>query len=325
MRALQSLTSSVVVTATFASTYPRAASRRTSARRLERRYRIGVGLSPSGSAPRSTDIRPRRSEVRQTFHGDRGTDVYVVAPLVTTGFQGRRFPARARGADSRRPSPSISRARPRAQRPMLSSPGWPNAFLGEPPTKIRQRWSPRAMLEAERHCTGGAQSSAGYASSWQGHRRRNAALVEAGCRRLRRRRDGDPRHGSRGRVRLEGGASSDSHRRNEPPARCRLWVWAAHGACHDGLHPLDAALNLLQGALAWSICAGRVTIATASSSDTRKPVDTCAWTSLQWYSTLSARTQRRPRGVRCSSPARRDRRGVSAPRPATGWESTGAR
>ena len=63
---------------------------------------------------------------------------------------------------------------------------------------------------------------------------------------------------------------------------------------HDGLHPLDAALNLLPERSLVDM-RRRVTIATASRAPPRTP-----W-KPQWYSTLS--TWQRRCGVRCSSPA----------------------
>ncbi len=63
---------------------------------------------------------------------------------------------------------------------------------------------------------------------------------------------------------------------------------------HDGLHPLDAALNLLpERSLVYM--RRRVTIATASRAPPRT-----SW-KPQWYSTLS--TWQRRCGVRCSSPS----------------------
>ena len=63
---------------------------------------------------------------------------------------------------------------------------------------------------------------------------------------------------------------------------------------HDGLHPLDAALNLLPERSLVDM-RRRVTIATASRAPPRTP-----W-KPQWYSTLS--TWQRRCGVRCSSPS----------------------
>ena len=65
---------------------------------------------------------------------------------------------------------------------------------------------------------------------------------------------------------------------------------------HDGLHRLDAALNLLPERYLVEM-RRRVTIATASRAPPRTP-----W-KPQWYSTSS--TWQRRRGVRCSSPAHR--------------------
>ena len=65
---------------------------------------------------------------------------------------------------------------------------------------------------------------------------------------------------------------------------------------HDGLHRLDAALNLLPERY-WVEMRRRVTIATASRAPPRTP-----W-KPPWYSTSS--TWQRRRGVRCSSPAHR--------------------
>ena len=65
---------------------------------------------------------------------------------------------------------------------------------------------------------------------------------------------------------------------------------------HDGLHRLDAALNLLPERYLVEM-RRRVTIATASRAPPRTP-----W-KPQWYSTSS--TWQRRRGVRCSSSARR--------------------
>ena len=65
---------------------------------------------------------------------------------------------------------------------------------------------------------------------------------------------------------------------------------------HDGLHRLDAALNLLPERYLVEM-RRRVTIATASRAPPRTP-----W-KPPWYSTSS--TWQRRRGVRCSSPAHR--------------------
>ena len=65
---------------------------------------------------------------------------------------------------------------------------------------------------------------------------------------------------------------------------------------HDGLHRLDAALNLLPERY-WVEMRRRVTLATASRAPPRTP-----W-KPPWYSTSS--TWQRRRGVRCSSPAHR--------------------
>ena len=82
---------------------------------------------------------------------------------------------------------------------------------------------------------------------------------------------------------------------------------------HDGLHPLDAALNLLPERYLVEM-RRRVTIVTAARAPPRTP-----W-KPPWYSTSS--TWQRRRGVRCSSPAHRRacRHLVRDP-----WESTGAR
>ena len=80
-----------------------------------------------------------------------------------------------------------------------------------------------------------------------------------------------------------------------PPARCRLWVWAARGAVTTaciGLMPL----NLLPERYLVEM-RRRVTIATASRAPPRTP-----WKPPR-YSTSS--TWQRRRGVRCSSPAHR--------------------
>ena len=74
-------------------------------------------------------------------------------------------------------------------------------------------------------------------------------------------------------------------------------------ARRHGLHPLDAALNLLPERYLFEM--RRVSIATASRAPPRTP-----W-KPQWYSTSS--TSQRRCGVRCSSPAHR--KGLPAGRP----------
>ena len=98
------------------------------------------------------------------------------------------------------------------------------------------------------------------------------------------------------RCRVLGAARARKPRRKRPPARCRLWVWAARGAVTTDLHRLDAALNLLPERY-WVEMRRRVTIATASRAPPRTP-----W-KPPWYSTSS--TWQRRRGVHCSSPAHR--------------------
>ena len=81
-----------------------------------------------------------------------------------------------------------------------------------------------------------------------------------------------------------------------PPARCRLWVWAARGAVTTACIGLMPPLNLLPERYLVEM-RRRVTIATASRAPPRTP-----WKPPR-YSTSS--TWQRRRGVRCSSPAHR--------------------
>ena len=79
-----------------------------------------------------------------------------------------------------------------------------------------------------------------------------------------------------------------------PPARCRLWVWAARGAVTTAC--IGSMMNLLPERYLVEM-RRRVTIATASRAPPRTP-----W-KPPWYSTSS--TWQRRRGERCSSPAHR--------------------
>ena len=137
--------------------------------------------------------------------------------------------------------------------------------------------------ERERTRTGTAPAAPGFGTQAQGHRDQRSPKEAAGP------------------AEDTGGVECSEPREHESHAETTSGTMQVVGlGCarrgHDGLHRLDAALNLLPERYLVEM-RRRVTIATASRAPPRTP-----W-KPQWYSTSS--TWQRRRGVRCSSSARR--------------------
>ena len=172
--------------------------------------------------------------------------VYAVAPLVRSPEDFLQSPdaPTAGGQGQESGQDRAVRPRPVAKRVWASLEHDPAEVVAE------------AML-GSRAPRPGARQALGRAR----RRRRDATRPRrSGRRRLRRRRDGDPRHHSRGRVRLEGGARVPS--RGEPDAA--HWAWTRVQSILEGKSSKVAAAMR------------RAATVAGLSSDTRKPVDTCA-------------------------------------------------
>ena len=219
-----------------------------------------VGLSPSGALPSG-----HSRGVLVRFHGQGDRPVMAV----TTGFQGRRFdvPEARTGVpriDLPSPAPCVA-----ADAVFADA----KAFL----SSNEARQMSESELERELHRRGQKL----VRKLLQGHHDQRSPGQAAG-----------PAEDASG-VECSARREHESHAETTSGTMQVVGLGCARRG-HDGLHPLDAALNLLPERSLVDM-RRRVTIATASRAPPRTP-----W-KLQWYSTLS--TWQRRCGVRCSSPA----------------------
>ena len=219
-----------------------------------------VGLSPSGALPSGHS---RGVLVRCRGKGGRP------AMAVTTGFQGRTFDV------PRTCVPCIdlpSRAPCAAADAVFAD---AKAFL----SSSEARQMSESELERELHRRGQDL----VRKLLQGHRDQRSPKEAAG-----------PAEDTSG-VECSEPREHESHAETTSGTMQVVGLGCARRG-HDGLHRLDAALNLLPERYLVEM-RRRVTIATASRAPPRTP-----W-KPPWYSTSS--TWQRRRGVRCSSPAHR--------------------
>ena len=219
-----------------------------------------VGLSPSGALPSG-----HSRGVLVRFHGQ--GDRPVVA--VTTGFQGRRFDV-----------PEARTGVPRIDLPSLAPCAAADAVFADAKAFLSSneaRQMSESELERELHRRGQKL----VRKLLQGHHDQRSPGQVAG-----------PAEDASG-VECSARREHDSHAETTSGTMQVVGLGCARRG-HDGLHPLDAALNLLPERSLVDM-RRRVTIATASRAPPRTP-----W-KPQWYSTLS--TWQRRCGVRCSSPA----------------------
>ena len=219
-----------------------------------------VGLSPSGALPSG-----HSRGVLVRFHGQGDRPVMAL----TTGFQGRRFdvPEARTGVpriDLPSPAPCVA-----ADAVFADA----KAFL----SSNEARQMSESELERELHRRGQKL----VRKLLQGHHDQRSPGQAAG-----------PAEDASG-VECSARREHESHAETTSGTMQVVGLGCARRG-HDGLHPLDAALNLLPERSLVDM-RRRVTIATASRAPPRTP-----W-KLQWYSTLS--TWQRRCGVRCSSPA----------------------
>ena len=219
-----------------------------------------VGLSPSGALPSG-----HSRGVLVRFHGQGDRPVMAV----TTGFQGRRFDA----PEARTGVPRIDLPSPAPCAAADAVFADAKAFL----SSNEARQMSESELERELHRRGQKL----VRKLLQGHHDQRSPGQAAG-----------PAEDASG-VECSARREQDSHAETTSGTMQVVGLGCARRG-HDGLHPLDAALNLLPERSLVDM-RRRVTIATASRAPPRTP-----W-KPQWYSTLS--TWQRRCGVRCSSPA----------------------
>ena len=219
-----------------------------------------VGLSPSGALPSG-----HSRGVLVRFHGQGDRPVMAV----TTGFQGRRFDVPEAG--TRVPRIDLPSPAPCAAADAVFADA--KAFL----SSNEARQMSESELERELHRRGQKL----VRKLLQGHHDQRSPGQAAG-----------PAEDASG-VECSARREQDSHAETTSGTMPVVGLGCARRG-HDGLHPLDAALNLLPERSLVDM-RRRVTIATASRAPPRTP-----W-KPQWYSTLS--TWQRRCGVRCSSPA----------------------
>ena len=219
-----------------------------------------VGLSPSGALPSG-----HSRGVLVRFHGQGDRPVMAV----TTGFQGRRFDV----PEARTGVPRIDLPSPAPCAAADAVFADAKAFL----SSNEARQMSESELERELHRRGQKL----VRKLLQGHHDQRSPGQAAG-----------PAEDASG-VECSARREHDSHAETTSGTMQVVGLGCARRG-HDGLHPLDAALNLLPERSLVDM-RRRVTIATASRAPPRTP-----W-KPQWYSTLS--TWQRRCGVRCSSPA----------------------
>ena len=219
-----------------------------------------VGLSPSGGLPSG-----HSRGVLVRFHGQGDRPVMAL----TTGFQGRRFDV----PEARTGVPRIDLPSPAPCAAADAVFADAKAFL----SSNEARQMSESELERELHRRGQKL----VRKLLQGHHDQRSPGQAAG-----------PAEDASG-VECSARREHDSHAETTSGTMQVVGLGCARRG-HDGLHPLDAALNLLPERSLVDM-RRRVTIATASRAPPRTP-----W-KPQWYSTLS--TWQRRCGVRCSSPA----------------------
>ena len=239
-----------------ASTYPRLSGGQPSLETVPNT----VGLSPSGALPSG-----HSRGVLVRFHGQGDRPVMAV----TTGFQGRRFDV----PEARTGVPRIDLPSPAPCAAADAVFADAKAFL----SSNEARQMSESELERELHRRGQKL----VRKLLQGHHDQRSPGQAAG-----------PAEDASG-VECSAWREHDSHAETTSGTMQVVGLGCARRG-HDGLHPLDAALNLLPERSLVDM-RRRVTIATASRAPPRTP-----W-KPQWYSTLS--TWQRRCGVRCSSPA----------------------
>ena len=219
-----------------------------------------VGLSPSGGLPSG-----HSRGVLVRFHGQGDRPVMAV----TTGFQGRRFDV----PEARTGVPRIDLPSPAPCAAADAVFADAKAFL----SSNEARQMSESELERELHRRGQEL----VRKLLQGHRDQRSPKEAAG-----------PAEDTSG-VECSEPHEHESHAETTSGTMQVVGLGCARRG-HDGLHRLDAALNLLPERYLVEM-RRRVTIATASRAPPRTP-----W-KPPWYSTSS--TWQRRRGVRCSSPA----------------------
>ena len=219
-----------------------------------------VGLSPSGALPSGHS---RGVLVRCRGKGGRP------AMAVTTGFQGRTFDVPRTGV----PCIDLPSRAPCAAADAVFADA--KAFL----SSSEARQMSESELERELH----RRRQDLVRKLLQGHRDQRSPKEAAG-----------PAEDTSG-VECSEPREHESHAETTSGTMQVVGLGCARRG-HDGLHRLDAALNLLPERYLVEM-RRRVTIATASRAPPRTP-----W-KPQWYSTSS--TWQRRRGVRCSSSAHR--------------------
>ena len=239
-----------------ASTYPRLSGGQPSLETVPNT----VGLSPSGALPSG-----HSRGVLVRFHGQGDRPVMAL----TTGFQGRRFDV----PEARTGVPRIDLPSPAPCAAADAVFADAKAFLAS--NEARQM--SESELERELHRRGQKL----VRKLLQGHHDQRSPGQVAG-----------PAEDASG-VECSARREQDSHAETTSGTMQVVGLGCARRG-HDGLHPLDAALNLLPERSLVDM-RRRVTIATASRAPPRTP-----W-KPQWYSTLS--TWQRRCGVRCSSPS----------------------
>ena len=239
-----------------ASTYPRLSGGQPSLETVPNT----VGLSPSGALPSG-----HSRGVLVRFHGQGDRPVMTL----TTGFQGRRFDV----PEARTGVPRIDLPSPAPCAAADAVFADAKAFL----SSNEARQMSESELERELHRRGQKL----VRKLLQGHHDQRSPGQVAG-----------PAEDASG-VECSARREQDSHAETTSGTMQVVGLGCARRG-HDGLHPLDAALNLLPERSLVDM-RRRVTIATASRAPPRTP-----W-KPQWYSTLS--TWQRRCGVRCSSPS----------------------
>ena len=238
-----------------ASTYPRLSGGQPSLETVPNT----VGLSPSGALPSG-----HSRGVLVRFHGQGDRPVMTL----TTGFQGRRFDV----PEARTGVPRIDLPSPAPCAAADAVFADAKAFL----SSNEARQMSESELERELHRRGQKL----VRKLLQGHHDQRSPGQVAG-----------PAEDASG-VECSARREQDSHAETTSGTMQVVGLGCARRG--HGLHPLDAALNLLPERSLVDM-RRRVTIATASRAPPRTP-----W-KPQWYSTLS--TWQRRCGVRCSSPS----------------------
>ena len=215
-----------------------------------------VGLSPSGALPSG-----HSRGVLVRFHGQGDRPVMAV----TTGFQGRRFDA----PEARTGVPRIDLPSPAPCAAADAVFADAKAFL----SSNEARQMSESELERELHRRGQKL----VRKLLQGHHDQRSPGQVAG-----------PAEDASG-VECSARREHDSHAETTSGTMQVVGLGCARRG-HDGLHPLDAALNLLPERSLVDM-RRRVTIATASRAPPRTP-----W-KPQWYSTLSTWQRRMRRAV----------------------------